>query len=222
MRILGSVLGWLLFGFGAALVGAASTTASGIGLFCAAGRVQLVPASCAAASGWMLTLGVVTALVGVLFGTVLARGFGMPLPSWALPIGLVVIGVGVALSFSLVPLIVGGALLLVALGLFATELRAGAARLLTGTVDASGNGFSTRGQRRSLTYRPQGRPEHGERKRHRPRATAADGLMAVGIAVAVAGAGVAAALVLFFQLGAPATGPVTPSPDGDTAFSLES
>ena len=93
-RVVGSVVSWSLFAFCFTLLFAGAITVMGLGGYCASGGPYEIAVECPDAVAVTMPLSVFGGLAAVAIGVFLARGFGVPLVSWAWPILFVGLGAG--------------------------------------------------------------------------------------------------------------------------------
>lgn len=162
-RIAGSFISWALFvaSFGVLLQIVLAVMA--LGGSCASGGPFEIAVECPT-NAWLAPVSIWTGLGAVALAAVLARGFGMPLLSWAWPV--LFLGLGGAFLFSfvsageIVGLIIGVMFGVMGAVPLVIELRASARRLFLGQFSADGRQFAEGERaRRGLTLRSAPNPE---------------------------------------------------------------
>lgn len=93
-RVAGSIVSWALFTFCFTLLFLGATTVMGLGGYCASGGPYVIEVECPEAVAVTMPLSVFGGLAAVAIGVALARGFGVPVVSWAWPILFVGLGAG--------------------------------------------------------------------------------------------------------------------------------
>jgi len=181
LRVLGSVLSWLLFATAFTLLYQVSTVVLGLGGSCANGGPYVIETQCPEGIGLFAPGSIFLGLAAVVIGLVFARGFGPALEvlSWT------ILFVGLGTAFLLAGLDGGGdgAAYLIA-GLFILMggipliwvIRVSALRMLLGSRSVTGMDFSAAGRLRASPLRSPGRVSEDQR---RPRA--ADWLLSLSI-----------------------------------------
>lgn len=189
-RYVGSAASWLLFAFCFTLLAIGSSIVMGLGGFCASGGPYVIETECPDTVAWAVPVSITGGLIAVGIGLLVARGFGVPVVSWAWPVlfiglGLVFLGSGLALGiegivFDLLALmfVVMGAVPVV------LELRASPQALFLGRDNAVGETFATRQTGRRSIYGTW--PSSDDRIAP----TAADWLASIGILVLFGALGV--------------------------------
>jgi hypothetical protein len=141
IRLLGSVLSWLLFSLSFTLLVQAVFGVMSVGGACASGNTPYVIAhQCPDVTVWA-TPAVFGGLASVALGVWLAQGFGTSLANLAWPILFGVLGGVFVSSFELVGYILGGMFLIMALVPLVLSLRASAQRVFLGAVNLRGQRF---------------------------------------------------------------------------------
>ena len=102
-RISGSVVSWALFCFCFTLLFLGAATVMGMGGFCASGGPYVIEDECPAAVVVTMPLSIFGGLAAVAVGLIFARGFGVPLISWAWPILFLGLGAAFVMSALTVP-----------------------------------------------------------------------------------------------------------------------
>jgi hypothetical protein len=152
-RVAGSVVSWSLFAFCFTLLFAGAITVMGLGGYCASGGAYEIAVECPEAVAVTMPLSVFGGLAAVAIGVFLARGFGVPLVSWAWPIlfvglggGFLIVGV-LAFAFGGLMFVILGVLFVV-MGLvpLVLALRASPRALFLGTTNSRDVAFARAGE----------------------------------------------------------------------------
>jgi hypothetical protein len=203
-RVLGSFVSWLLFTFCFALLYLGASVVMGLGGYCASGGPYVIEVECPAAVAYTMPLSIFGGLAATFIGGYFARGFGVPLISWAWPV--LFIGLGAAfLIASTQPggitfLIVG--VLFVGMGLFplVLEVRASIRNLLLGTTNVSGATFVQSGSGRT-SFLQVGRWNRSSESEEPVAPTAGDWTLSLGLAIVAIGLGIYLANQLYASFG---------------------
>lgn len=204
-RVLGSAASWLLFSFCFALLYIGSSVVMGLGGYCAQGGPYEIAVECPDIVAVSVPLSIFGGLAAVAIGVVFARGFGMPLISWAWP----VLFVGLGLAFLLASAAPGGIVFLVIGVLFVVmglvplviEVRARVRALFLGTTNVAGVTFETSGSERR-SYLQLGRWDRSAESDETIAPTAGDWTLALGIAIVAIGLGIYFANQIYAGYGA--------------------
>jgi hypothetical protein len=200
-RVAGSIVSWALFTFCFSLLFLGAMTVMGLGGYCASGGPYVIAVECPDAVTATMPLSVFGGLAAVAIGVFFARGFGVPVVSWAWPILFVGLGGGflfvgvLAFAFGGLTFVIIGVLFVV-MGLvpLVAGLRADPRELFLGAINAGGVAFARpAGARRSFaSFRFRGAPPEGDVV-----PTAQDWLTSIVLFLLSAGAGVWLANLLF-------------------------
>jgi len=202
-RLLGSAASWLLFSFCFTLLYLGSAVVMGLGGFCASGGPYVIETECPDSVVATVPLSIFGGLAAVAIGVIFARGFGLPLISWAWPILFVGLGAAFLIASAqpggITFLIIG--VLFVAMGLFplVLEVRASVQALFLGTTNIAGVQFEQSGSGRS-SYLQFGRWDTSESE-ERVAPTTGDWALSLGLGVVTIGLGIYFANQLFASFG---------------------
>ncbi|MES1170572.1 MAG: hypothetical protein ABUL47_07790, partial [Leifsonia sp.] len=180
-----------------------SAVVMGLGGFCASGGPYVIETECPDSVVATVPLSIFGGLAAVAIGVIFARGFGMPLISWAWPI--LFVGLGLAFLFAsaqpggITFLIIG--ILFVAMGLFplVLEIRTSVQSLFLGSTNIAGVPFQQTGRSRA-SYLQFGRWEQPDSD-EQVIPTTGDWTLALGIAIVAIGLGIYFATQLFASFG---------------------
>lgn len=204
-RVLGSAASWLFFSFCFSLLYLGSSVVMGLGGYCASGGPYVIETECPEIVVATVPLSIFGGLAAVGIGIFFARGFGMPLVSWAWP----VLFCGLGLAFLIASAQPGGitfliiGVLFVAMGLvpLVLELRASVQALFLGTMNVAGVKFEQNGSGSGRgSYLQFGRSDRSESD-DTIAPTAGDWTLALGIAIVAIGLGIYFATQLYASFG---------------------
>ena len=202
-RVLGSAASWLLFSFCFSLLYMGSAVVMGLGGYCASGGPYVIETECPDAVAVTLPLSIFGGMAAVALGVYFARGFGVPLVSWAWP----VLFVGLGTAFFIASTQPGGITFLIIGVLFVVmgavplviEFRASARNLFLGTSNVAGVKFQESGSGRT-SYLQLGRWNTSDSD-ERVVPTGGDWTLALGLAIVAIGLGIYLANQLYASFG---------------------
>ncbi len=191
-RVLGSAASWLLFSFCFSLLYLGSVIVMGLGGYCASGGPYVIETPCPDAVAVTVPLSIFGGIAAVGIGVYFARGFGMPLVSWAWPVLFVGLGsaflIASAQPGGITFLIVGVLFVIMGGGPLVLEFRASARNMFLGTTNAAGVKFEETGRERTSFLRT-GRWDSSESDA-RVAPAVGDWTLALGIAIVAIGLGI--------------------------------
>ena len=201
VRVLGSGLGWYLFGLSMTLLQLSTLTVVSIGGSCASGGPYQIAVPCPESVAAFAPLSVFGGLIAVGLWVYLAQGFGMPLPVWAWTILFCGLGALFLAAFFAtgdpVGLILGIMFEIMGLVPLVIELRGSAQRVFVGQVSATGRQFYEGDRARTtLMSRRSPNPDGAVRP------TALNWIASVGIALLCGAGGYLTAVAWFGSLAA--------------------
>jgi hypothetical protein len=192
-RVLGSAASWLLFSFCFSLLYLGSTIVMGLGGYCATGGPYVIETECPDAVALTVPLSIFGGMAAVVIGTYFARGFGVPLLSWAWPVLFVGLGTGFLIASAqpggITFLIVGIVFVIMGAVPLVLEFRASARNLFLGTMNVAGVRFQETGHERT-SYLQLGGLRMRSESDERVTPTAGDWTLALGIAIVMIGLGI--------------------------------
>lgn len=200
-RVTGSVVSWALFTFCFTLLLLGAITVMGLGGYCASGGAYVIEVECPEAVAVTMPLSIFGGLLAVAIGVFLARGFGVPVVSWAWPIlfvglgaGFLIVGVLAFAGGGITFVIIGVLFVVMGLVPLVIGLKAAPRELLLGVTNAMDVAFARPdGVRRSFVpTRFRGSLPEGELE-----PTAMDWLASILLLLVSAGGGVYLANLLF-------------------------
>jgi hypothetical protein len=193
-RVLGSAASWLLFAFCFSLLYLGSSVVMGLGGYCATGGPYVIETECPDVVAVTVPLSIFGGMAAVVISGFFARGFGMPLISWAWPVLFVGLGAAFLIASAqpggITFLIVG--VVFVAMGAvpLVLEFRASPRNLFLGTTNVAGVKFEETGRERT-SYLQLGRWNTGAvESDDRVPPTAGDWTLSLGIAIVAIGLGI--------------------------------
>jgi len=191
-RVLGSAASWLLFSFCFSLLYLGSTIVMGLGGYCASGGPYVIETECPDAVAVTMPLSIFGGLAAVAIGLFFARGFGVPLISWAWPVLFVGLGAAFLIASTqpggITFLIIGILFVIMGAAPLVIELRASVRGLFLGATNVAGVKFEESGRDRTsyLQLGRWGSPESDDRTTP----TSGDWTLALGIAIVAIGLGI--------------------------------
>lgn len=192
-RVLGSAASWLLFSFCFALLYIGSSVVMGLGGYCAQGGPYEIAVECPDIVAVSMPLSIFGGLAAVAIGVYFARGFGMPLISWAWPVLFVGLGAAFLIASAqpggIVFLVIGVLFVVMGLVPLVLEVRASVRALFLGTTNVAGVKFETSGSGRT-SYLQLGRWDRSSESDESIAPTAGDWTLALGIAIVAIGLGI--------------------------------
>jgi hypothetical protein len=192
-RVLGSAASWLLFSFCFALLYLGSSVVMGLGGYCASGGPYVIETECPDIVAVSLPLSIFGGLAAVGIGIYFARGFGMPLVSWAWPVLFVGLGAAFLIASAqpggIVFLIIGVLFVVMGVVPLVLEVRASVPALFLGTTNVAGVKFEQSGRGPS-SFLSVGRWDTSGESDESVTPTAGDWTLSLGIAIVAIGLGV--------------------------------
>jgi hypothetical protein len=204
-RVLGSFASWLLFSFCFSLLYLGSAIVMGLGGYCASGGPYVIETECPDAVAVTMPLSIFGGMAAVAIGLFFARGFGVPLVSWAWPVLFVGLGSAFLISSAqpggITFLIIGILFVIMGAAPLVIEFRASARNLFLGTANAAGIKFVETASGRT-SYLQLGRWNAGARESDdRVAPTGGDWTLALGLAIVAIGLGIYLANQLYASFG---------------------
>jgi hypothetical protein len=165
----------------------------GLGGYCATGGPYVIETECPDAVALTVPLSIFGGMAAVVIGTYFARGFGVPLLSWAWPVLFVGLGTGFLIASAqpggITFLIVGIVFVIMGSVPLVLEFRASARNLFLGTMNVAGVRFQETGHERT-SYLQLGGLRMRSESDERVTPTAGDWTLALGIAIVMIGLGI--------------------------------
>jgi hypothetical protein len=201
-RIAGAVGGWLVFTFLNALLLRAALSVMLLGGSCASGGPYVVAVECPRAVLIVIPAVFFLAIGAVVAGSIVQRGFGTPILSWAWPIAFGSLGIGSIaggiLTGGVWDYIGAGIFLLFAIPVLVFEYRQSPLRLFAGATSLREQGFIVRtGHLRRMFRRKPSKQDYEQVVE----ATAADVVLALVLTIPSAALGTWLGWVAFDALG---------------------
>jgi hypothetical protein len=181
-----------------------SSVVMGLGGYCASGGPYVIETECPDAVVATLPLSIFGGLAAVGIGVYFARGFGMPLVSWAWPVLFVGLGAAFLIASAqpggITFLIVGILFVVMGAAPLVLEVRSSVQALFLGTTNVAGVKFVPSGSGRTSALQFGGRDRSSDSD-ETVTPTAGDWTLALGIAIVAIGLGAYLANQLYAGFG---------------------